>query len=204
MTLPLEHRRYSTVDEYFHLERDATEKHEYRDGEIIAMSGGTIAHSLITSNVNGALWMRLRGGPCKVYDSNLRVRIKRRQLYSYPDVTVICERPEADPEDPSGQTVTNPRLVVEVLSPSTERYDRTVKFDRYRELDSFREYVLVEQDGARVESYYRQEDGAWGIDIATGLASNIRLRSVGLTLPLSEVYAGVDLPPEPPEPVGVI
>jgi Uma2 family endonuclease len=204
MTRPLERPRHFTVTEYLRIEHDATDKHEFRDGEIIAMSGGTVIHSQITANVGGALWSRLRGSPCRVYDSNLRVRIKRRQLYSYPDVTVICERPEVDPDDPSGETVTNPRVVVEVLSPSTERYNRTKKFDRYRELDSFREYVLVSQDTARVETFYRQNDGTWALDVADGLGTSIRFRAIEITLPLAEIYAGVELPPEPPEPNGVV
>jgi Uma2 family endonuclease len=204
MTRPLEHPPYYTVAEYLRIERDAIDKHEYRDGEIIAMSGGTIAHSLITANITRELGNLLKGSPCRVYDSNLRVRIKRRQLYSYPDVSVICERPEIDPDDPSGETITNPRVVIEVLSPSTERYNRTKKFDRYRELDSFREYVLVSQDVARLETFYRQSDGTWALDVANGLDASIKLRAIEVSLPVAEIYAGVELPPEPPEPGGVV
>jgi Uma2 family endonuclease len=204
MTMPVRQTPQFTVEEYLRLERDATEKHEYRDGEIIAMSGGTVKHSLLTANVGGALWTRLRGSPCRVYDSNLRVRINRKRLYSYPDLTVICERPAIDPDDSSGETITNPRVVVEVLSASTETYNRTKKFDRYRELDSFREYILVAQDAARVETFFKQADGSWALDVVTGLDATIKLRGIEISLPLAEIYAGIEFPPEAPEEPGVI
>lgn len=200
MTRSAPFKRRFTVDEYLRIERDSTEKHEYRDGEIVAMAGGTVAHSRIMANCIAAWWNRLRGGPCAPFDSNLRVRIARRTLYSYPDVTVICGPPELDPDDTRGETVTNPRLVGEVLSPSTESYDRRTKFDRYRQLESFREYVLVSQDTPRVETFYRRDDDTWVFAVATGLDGTIRLSSLAIDVPLSEVYAGVEFPPEPPTP----
>ncbi len=200
MSLPVERRHY-TVEEYLRLERDAIERHEFRDGEIIAMSGGSVVHSQIISNCNGEIRSRLKGKPCRAYDSNLRVRIARKRLYSYPDVTVICGEPIIDPEDRAGETVTNPQLIVEVLSPSSEAFDRKTKFDRYRDLESFREYVLVSQEMPRVETYFRQHDGSWAFDVAGGVESVCRLRSIRIDLPLVEVYAGVTFPPavEPQE-----
>src|SRR5690349_8973489 len=116
MTLSAGRTRRYTVEEYLRLEKDATEKHEYRDGEIVAMARGTYEHSLIITNVIGALWNRLRGKPCRVLESNLRVRLARSVLYSYPDAMVLCGPPQFDPQDVSRTTVLNPRLVVEVLS----------------------------------------------------------------------------------------
>lgn len=194
MSLPVERRHY-TVEEYLRLERDAIERHEFRDGEIIAMSGGSVVHSQIISNCNGEIRSRLKGKPCRAYDSNLRVRIARGRLYSYPDVTVICGDPIIDPDDRTGETVTNPRLILEVLSPSTEPYDRRTKFDRYREVGTFREYVLVSQEMARVETYFRQDDGSWAFDVAGGVDSFAHLRSIEIELPLAEGYAGVTFPP---------
>jgi Uma2 family endonuclease len=189
-------RRY-TVDEYLRMERDAAQKHEYRNGEIIAMAGGSVNHSLIIANCLRSIGNRLDGTPCRVFDSNLRVRITRKMLYSYPDATVICGSPKIDPDDSAGETILNPRLVLEVLSKSTESYDRTEKFDRYRQIESFEEYVLVLQDSPRIESYSRRPDGTWIFDVASGRAAVSKLHSLDIALPLAEVYAGIEFPPEP-------
>jgi Uma2 family endonuclease len=191
MGLPAERQRYS-IAEYLHRERSASDKHEYRDGEILLMAGGTVDHSLIVANVIRELGNLLKGKPCRVFDSNLRVRIPRKVLYTYPDVSVICGPRETDPNDSAGETLTNPRLIVEVLSPSTEAYDRGEKFDRYRELDSMVEYVLVSQETPRIETFFRQADGTWLLTPVSGLASSSKLRSVEVELPLGEVYAGVE------------
>ena len=122
MTLEARNTHYSIADYLAH-EHNARDKHEYRDGEILLMAGGTADHSLVIANVIRALGNHLTGKPCHVYDSNLRVRIPRTILYTYPDATVICGPRLLDPNDPTGETVTNPRLIVEVLSPSTEAYD---------------------------------------------------------------------------------
>lgn len=196
MTQAVAKRRY-TVDEYLRIERDSLEKHEFDDGEILAMAGATRVHVLIASNVVGELRNRLRGKPCIPYSSDLRIRLSGRPKYVYPDVTVICGQPIADPDDRKGESFLNPRLVVEVLSPS-EQYDRRTKFDRYRQVESFREYVLVSQDAPRVETFYRQPDGTWAFDVATGAGAVARLRSLDVELPLDEVYVGVEFPPPPP------
>jgi len=188
MALPVEKRRY-TVAEYLRLEQDAQEKHEYRDGEILLMAGGSADHSLITANVIGELRNQPKGKPCRVYDSNLRVRISRTVLYTYPDASVICGPRET--RDPSGQTLTNPRLIVEVLSDSTEAYDRGEKFDRYRQLDSLEEYVLISQNTSRIEVFLRQAEESWLFSSFSGPAAVAQLRSISASLPLSEVYAGI-------------
>lgn len=191
MTMPAT-RRHFTVEQYLQHERDALEeRHEFRDGELVAMSGGTVIHSRIIVNCIRGIGNRLVGKSCDVYDSNLRVRITRGRLYSYPDATVICGGPIIDPDDRSGETVTNPQLVLEVLSPSTELYNRRTKFDRYRELESFREYVLISQESPRVETYFRRDDGSWTFDVAAGVDALARLRSIEIDVPLAELYAGV-------------
>lgn len=195
MGLPVERPR-RTVSDYLHRERDSLDKHEYRDGEILLMAGGTADHSLIVANVIRELGNRLKGKPCHVYDSNLRVRIPRTVLYTYPDAAVICGPRELDPNDPSGETVTNPRLIVEVLSPSTEAYDRGEKFERYWQLASLEEYVLVSQASPKIETFWRQSDGTWVLTAATGLESAARLRCLDAELPLAEVYAGIEWPKE--------
>jgi Uma2 family endonuclease len=193
MTLPQTNYR-CTPEEYLARERDAAERHEYYHGEVFAMSGGTPDHSLIISNVNRELGNRLRGNPCRVYDSNLRVRIPRTTLYAYPDVSVICGDRQFDPLDTRRETVTNPTLIVEVLSPSTEAWDRGGKFQNYRQIDSLREYVMVVSDKPLVETYLRQQDGTWVLNAVAGLDVRARLVSLGVELDLAEVYSGVQFP----------
>lgn len=159
------------------------------------MAGATIRHELVVANAIRAVGNRLVGKPCQVYGSNLRIRIPRTVLYTYPDASVICGRAEMDSDDSAGETVTNPRVIVEVLSGSTETYDRGEKFDRYRLLDSLQEYVLISQDLARIDTYFRQEGGTWLFAPAVDVSAVARLRSLEIDLPLAEVYAGVALPP---------
>ena len=192
--------RLYTVEEYLRIERDASEKHEYRDGQILAMAGGTVNHSLIVANVVSELHGALKGKRCRVFESNLRVRIPRTPLYTYPDATVICGPVQIDPRDSSGQTVTNPRLIVEVLSPSTEGYDRGEKFHRYLLLDSLEEYVLVSQETPQVETFFRQTGGSWLFTPVSNLESRLLLRSLQIELSLAEIYAGVEFPPPLPPP----
>jgi Uma2 family endonuclease len=191
MGLPAEKPHY-TIADYVHRERESLDKHEYRDGEILLMAGGTADHSLLLANVIRRIGNRLEGKPCHVYESNLRVRIPRTVLYTYPDASVICGPPKFDPNDPTGETVTNPRLIVEVLSASTEAYDRGEKFDRYRLLDSLEEYVLVSQSAPRIETFLRQAEGTWLFTATSGLDSAAKLRSLEIELPLREVYAGIE------------
>jgi Uma2 family endonuclease len=196
-------RRY-TVEEYFEIERGSNERHEYIEGliiplsELLAMAGGSFNHGLIAGNVARGLGNRLQNGPCRVVQSELRVRIPRRSLYVYPDVVVVCDKPEFDPERKAGDSLTNPRIVVEVLSPSTERYDRGDKFKRYLELDSLREYVLISQVEPSVESFLRQDDGSWRLDFVKGLDAVAKFRSLSIELPMSEIYATVEFPPPDP------
>jgi len=185
-----------TISDYLNRERDSLEKHEYRDGEILAMSGGSARHSLISANVIRELGNRLKGKPCRVYDSNLRIRIPRSVLYTYPDASVVCDAPQVDPDDPLKETVINPTVVVEILSPSTEAYDRGEKFGRYRQLDSLKQYVLVSQSMPRIELFLRHGDGAWLFTAFSGVEATADLASLRITLALSEVYAGVDFSEE--------
>ncbi len=198
MTVEAQQHHFSIADYLLH-ERDSRDKHEYRDGEILLMAGGTADHSLVTLNVGGELRSILKGKPCHVYDSNLRVRIPRTILYTYPDATVICGPRILDPNDNTGETVTNPKLIVEVLSPSTEAYDRGEKFARYRLLDSLEEYVLVSLTTPRIETFYRAPgiataERTWLISTTSGTAASAKLHSLGLVLPLAEVYRGLEFP----------
>jgi Uma2 family endonuclease len=189
-----------TIAEYLRLEVEAKQRHEYRDGRIIDMAGGSPEHSLIIANVIGEMRNQLKGKPCRVYDSNLRIRVPRTPLYTYPDVSVVCGEMQFDPEDAGRTTATNPRLIVEVLSAATEADDRGEKFRRYLSLASLEEYVLVSQIRPLVETFTRQGDGSWRFATASGLEGRVTLASVEAQLPLSEIYIGVQFPPEDERP----
>lgn len=192
MTLPVATQRF-TPEEYLRLEAAAEMKHEYHAGEILAMSGGTYEHSRISANVIGEIGSRLEGTPCFVLESNMRVRLAREDRYVYPDASVVCGEPRFDPLDAKRTTITNPGLIVEVLSEGTEAYDRGAKFTAYRDLESFEEYVLVSQDLPQIETFARQADGTWVFSVSRGLEAVTRLRTQKIELPLAEVYAGLSV-----------
>lgn len=181
-------RRTWTVEEYLKFERTSETRHEYLDGEIFEMVGASANHSIISSSVNHSLYSQTQNRPCLVYTSDMRVRVNRK-MYTYPDITVVCGTPEY--EDDHVDTLLNPTLIVEVLSPSTERYDRGEKFQHYRALTSLQEYVLISQHSPRIERYLRQPDDQWLLTDAVGLEATIELPSISCTLRLSEVYEKV-------------
>ncbi len=179
---------------------ETEEKLEFRDGEIISMPGGSLNHSRIILNVGSALLKRLSGTPCEPFESSINVRLARRTQYSNPDVTVVCGGIELDPDNRFGQTVVNPRVVFEVLSPSTERYDRTRKFGFYRRMKSLQQYVLISQDEPLVETYHINADGSWAIGpTAFEMTETIVLPSIKAELPLVEIYSRVEFPKPPVE-----
>lgn len=179
-------KSYLTAEEYLTLERQAEMKSEYIDGEMVAMTGGTSWHSLVTLNVGGELRQQLKQRACLVYSGDLRVRIPASGDYVYPDITVVCGEPLL--EDGHRDILLNPTLIVEVLSPSTESYDRGRKFEGYRTLGSLKEYVLVSQDRPRVEHFLRQDGHVWLYTEVSGLDSSVSLASVGCQIPLAEIY----------------
>ncbi len=201
MTVPVEKHRH-TIEEYLRLEEKALDRHEFHDGEILAMSGGTYRHSRINTNTLVELATRLKGKPCHPLDSNMRVRIALLPRYVYPDINVVCGPPEFDPADSKQTTILNPRVVVEVLSDSTESYDRGAKFELYREIPSLQEYVLVSQREPLVETFLRQADGTWLFKAWKGAESSVALRSLEVSLPLAEIYSGVEFEPAAHGPTG--
>jgi Uma2 family endonuclease len=183
-----------TIEEYLRREEKSAVKHEFHEGEILEMSGGSYEHSLITANIVGEMRVRLKGSPCKVLESNMRVRVKPTPRYVYPDASVICGPPQFDPQDPKRTTILNPRVIVEVLSESTEAYDRGEKFTRYREIASFEEYILVSQASPMVETFMRQADGTWSFAPWSGIEAVARVRMLQIEIPFSEIYAGIEFP----------
>ncbi len=175
-----------TPAEYLKIERAAEFRHEYFNGEMFAMFGGSPQHSLIKMNVGGELRDQLKGRPCTAFDSDLRIRVSPAGLYTYPDISVVCGELEFD--DDQGDTVLNPVLLVEVLSDSTEAYDRGKKFEHYRRIASLREYVLISQKSPTIERYLRNPDETWTLTAVIGLDASIHLPTLDVTLPLVEVY----------------
>lgn len=178
-------------EEYLELERKAEYKSEYFNGEIFAMSGASEEHNLIAGNVFAALHSQFRGRPCKVYASDMRVKVSQTGLYTYPDVVAVCE--EAQLEDDQLDTLLNPTVLIEVLSKSTEAYDRGDKAEYYRKLSSLAEYLLVSQDKHHIEHYVRQSDHTWLLSEASELQDVITLPSIDCTLSLADVYDKVGL-----------
>ena len=179
-----------TPEEYLEFERKSEIKHEYFDGEIFAMSGAKRNHNVIAWNIGGELRQKLKGKNCEAYPGDMRVFVPATGLYTYPDLVVVCGEPEF--QDDVFDTLLNPTLLIEVLSDSTEGYDRGKKFQHYRSIESLREYVLVSQDEARIEKYVKTGDGFWLLSEAVGLDSEIEFSSIECRIPLAEVYDKID------------
>lgn len=175
-----------TPGEYLEFERKSEERHEYFDGEIFAMSGAKRNHNVIVWNIGGELRQKLKDRNCEAYPADMRVFVPATGLYTYPDLTVVCGEPQFQEE--IFDTLLNPVLLIEVLSDSTESYDRGRKFQHYRSIESLQEYILVSQTEARVEKYVRHGDGFWLLSEAVGLDSKIEFSSVESVIPLSEIY----------------
>ncbi len=180
-----------TAEEYLRIERAAEWKSEFIDGETFAMAGASPRHVLIATNLVGELRGCLRETPCNAYAADLRVATDRQRHYTYPDVVVACNPLQF--VDEHRDTVTNPTLIAEVLSESTEKYDRGAKFERYRAVPTLAEHLLVSQDRVRVELYTRQPNGAWVLREWNDPAAEIDLASLRCRLKLAEVYAKVEL-----------
>lgn len=176
-------------EEYLVRERAAEYRSEYVHGEIRAMTGASPDHGRIALSIGMALQGQLRGGPCEAFLNDLRVKIPGTRDYVYPDVVVVCGPPET--EDEHDDSLLNPTVIVEVLSPSTQVYDRTEKWEMYRRLPTLREYLLVAQDRPRVERYVRQGGGLWLFSETEGRDEVLRLESIGCTLALRDVYERV-------------
>jgi Uma2 family endonuclease len=195
MTQSLPQPRPMLIAEYLEREFHAETRSEFEDGELVDMAGVTEAHVLINMNLIRVIGNQLHGSPCRVYGIDFRLRIKRRPRYRYPDLMIICGKTEFDPQDPRSMSATNPRVLIEILSPTSETRDRGIKFDDYRSLESFEEYILVSQESARWESFRRREDGLWTIAAVEGVQSVAKIACMDLELQMSDIYANVTLPP---------
>lgn len=187
-------KTFYTPEEYLALERSCEAKHEYYNGEIFAMGGASPRHVLIVTNLVVSLGSQLESGPCTVYSADLRVKVDPTGLYTYPDVVVLCEEPRFS--GAQKDTLVNPALIIEVLSESTKDYDRGGKFEQYRTIDSFVEYLLVAQDRPHVEHYMRQPDGSWLLQETNNLEDTIQLKSVPCSLRMAVIYSKIEFQPK--------
>jgi len=183
-----------TPEQYLALEREAEYKSEYYDGEIFAMSGASRAHILVTVNIATQLNLQLKGRPCETYVGDMRVKVSPTGLYTYPDIVVVCGEPVF--EDGQADTLVNPTVLIEVLSPTSEDNDRGRKFGHYRRIESLEEYIVIAQDEPRVEQFVRQAEGHWLLSEASGLEQTLLLPSISGTLSLADVYDRVRFGPE--------
>jgi Uma2 family endonuclease len=180
-----------TEDEYLERERHSETKHELVGGMIMAMAGASPRHNAIAGNIIGVLKQRLRGRRCLVLPSDQRVHVESTGLFTYPDVTVVCDRPRFHPKD--ADTLVNPKVLVEILSASTEAYDRGAKFAHYQSIGSLEEYVLVTQAPRRVEHFRRLESGQWLLTVCEGDDAILELPGLGCEVRLAEIYEDIEL-----------
>lgn len=178
-----------STSDYLHQERQAEAKHEYIQGQIYAMAGASREHNQLVFNLAGLLHAQLRNKPCSAYVANMCVRTRPNEAYFYPDLTMVCGAMQF--EDAHSNTLINPTLIIEVLSPTTEGYDRGAKFAHYRRLASLQQYVLVAQDRLSIECYTRHAPDQWLLSEVTELEQILTLGSIGCTLTLKEVYEKV-------------
>ena len=178
-------------EQYLEAERAADQKHEYWYGEVFAMAGGSPRHSFIINNVQGVLTSGLRGRPCFVFNADLRVAVSWDELITYPDVTVLCGLPQY--ADDKRDTLTNPTMVVEVLSPSTAKTDRGDKVFQYRRVPSMREILLVDPAPTTIEHYWKLPNGHWEVETITDPSAVLRFPHLDIDVPVAEIYRNVEL-----------
>jgi len=189
-----------TPDEYLAFERGSESKHEYLDGLIYVMAGSSPEHCTICANVSEIVTRQLRGTPCRPFSADMKIRClssssnsrRQRGLFAYPDLIVVCGEPVF--HEAQQDVLVNPTLIVEVLSPSTEAYDRGAKFLRYQELTSFTDYLLVAQSYPCLEHFAKQANGQWLLTLETRLTGSLFIASINCSLPLAEVYEWVQFP----------
>lgn len=183
-------KAFITPEEYLALERKAEFKSEYFNGEMFALAGAKVNHILINGNINREIGNKLKDKPCKVFSNDLRVKISTTGLYTYPDIVIACG--ETKLEDEELDTLLNPTLIIEILSDSTESYDRGKKFEHYRTLESLQEYVLVSQEKPKVEQFLKQPDGKWLYSEVNGIDSVVQFSSIECEIDLKEIYHKVE------------
>lgn len=190
MASPARKAQFITPEEYLRREETALEKSEYFNGEIFMMAGGTPNHNEICSNIATEVRVRLRGTSCRQFGSESKLLVNANGLYTYPDGMIVCNKVQTTKD--STQIILNPTVIFEVMSPTSENYDRGEKFRLYRPLKSFKEYILVHQDRAYIEQHIREKDGSWRMYFVEGIDEMLNLRTVDLSISLRQIYEFVD------------
>lgn len=187
MALP--DKKFLTEEEYLEFENTSEVKHEFYNGEIFAMSGASVPHNIIHSNVFIEIGSRLKGKKCKPFGSDLRIYIEKNSLYTYPDISIICG--EILKANKPFDSVVNPSVIIEVLSDSTKNYDRGDKFRLYRDIEVLEEYILIDSTSLLVEKFKKQLDGTWVLTVFESIDQTIKIETIQETFDLSEIYNGV-------------
>ena len=181
--------QFISIEEYLETERNALCKHEYYQGEVFAMSGASLPHNLIFKNTFINLGIKLQGKTCQPFGSDLRVHIPKNTMFTYPDITIICGDPET--LDDKTDTMTNPSVIIEILSKTTRDYDKGQKFTLYRDINSLKEYLLIDSESIRIEKYIRNTDDSWLLRDYKMLTDRFIIETIEEELSLEEIYAGV-------------
>ena len=184
-------RQFISEEDYLTMEEVSPVKHEYFDGEIFQMAGASDEHNTIAMNIAAELHQQLKKRPCKVYQNDMRLYVEKEGIYTYPDVMVVCGKPEIK-KYKNLDNILNPVLIVEVLSPSTADYDKGAKFEQYRTIESFKEYLLVSQDAKQITRYTKQTNGSWILMDFIGDKTEIELSSIECSLAMEDIYDKVD------------
>ncbi len=188
-----------TEEEYLKMEEQSSEKHEFYQGEIFllhagemsAMSGAKVTHNIISGNIFGEIKQQLKGKPCQPFNSDQRIYIPANALYTYPDISIVCGKPETKDDDELN--LLNPSVIIEVLSSSTKGYDRGDKFKLYRDIKSLKEFILVDSKSLTVEAFRVNEGGHWELEEYKNIEGNLLIKTVQVTIPLTDIYEGAKL-----------
>ena len=191
----LPQKKYISEEDYLTMEAVSPVKHEYFDGEIFQMVGASERHNNVAGNIYGELHSQLKKRTCKVYQNDMRLYIEKEGIYVYPDVLVVCGKPEIK-KYKGLDNILNPILIIEVLSESTADYDKSTKFEQYRTIESFREYLLVSQHAKQIIRYTKQSDGSWNLMDFIGDKTEIELVSIECTLTMDDIYDKVEFEDE--------
>jgi len=180
-----------TIEEYLEMEQVSQEKHEYYEGEIFAMSGSKVTHNIIAMNTSTLFTSKLKGKPCRPFNSDQRIHIEKNSLFTYPDISIVCGDIETRNND--DWNILNPTVIVEILSPSTRDYDRGQKFKLYRDIPTLKEYILVESEAINVEIFFLNNENHWELREYKSIENYFILESIQVKLELTEIYEGTKL-----------
>jgi Uma2 family endonuclease len=180
-----------TLEEYLEFEKESEEKHEFYKGEIFAMAGAGARHNVIFSNLFVSIGSLLKGKPCKPYGSDLRIHVALNSLFTYPDISIICG--DIIPSSLDKDTATSPTVLIEILSPSTHNYDRGGKFRLYRDIPTLKEYILIESESIRIESFRLNPQNHWELEEYKSLTETFQMPCMNISIPVKEIYDGTKL-----------